>query len=418
MKVAVLGAGVSGLTAARVLQDKGYDVTLYEKESVVGGLATTRNINGYLYDPYGGHILSPKVKRVTDWVFSILSPDQWQYTERNAKIWFEGKFISYPFELSIAELDIEETVSCVRDFILARQGTEPDNFRDWIYWNFGKGISDYYMIPYNEKVWAYPLEKMETYWMAGKMPLPSKEEFIRAAIDRSYKEKNTAHASFYYPLHGVQTMVDAIDEGVPTRLETPVESIEFVNNKWIVNGERSFDAVISTIPLPVIGKTFSGLPVEIIDAINGLKFNSLNTVLFDCPCTDMTWLYIPSHEYRSHRIHYQSSVTPYACPDRDKHGCAQLEIIGERIEDPESLVQQKTLPEELGFRHAIASAFSEYAYVIHDLNYRRNTTAIRRYFDDAENFYLLGRWGSWNYNNMDLCMLDAMELIDHHFDGK
>lgn len=415
MKVAVLGAGVSGLTAARVLHDMGVEVALYEKEDVVGGLAVTRNVNGYLYDPYGGHILSPKIKKINDWVFSILPKDKWQYTERNAKIWFDGRLISYPFELSLSDLDIDDTIKCIRDYLKARQGSEPENFRDWIYWNFGKSISEYYMVPYNEKVWSYPLEDMETHWMRGKMPLPSDDELLRSVLDKEYRERNTAHSSFYYPIDGVQTMVDAIGEPLCVYLNTPIEAIEKNNKKWVINGTEAYDRVISTIPLPVIGKVMSKLPKEVQDAIGGLKFNSLNTVLFDCPNTDITWLYIPSHEYKSHRIHYQSSVTPHACPDQDKHGCAQLEIIGDRIDDPEALVGQKTLPEELGFRHAIASAFSEYAYVIHDRGYSRNTDIIKRFFENEDNFFILGRWGAWNYNNMDLCMQDAMNLIDEHF---
>ncbi len=413
MKIAVLGAGVSGLTASKVLHDNGYDVTLYEKTGTVGGLATTRNVNGYLYDPYGGHILGPKLKRVTDWVFSLLPEENWQYTERNAKIWFDGRIVSYPFELSLSELKMEDTISCLRDYIEAQHGQEPDNFKDWLYWNFGKSISDYYMVPYNEKVWAFPLEQMETHWMQGKMPLPSKEELIQSVIDNDYKETKTAHSSFYYPKHGIQTMVNAMNEGVATKLNTPIESIEKIDNRWIINGIDKYDVVISTIPLPVINRVVSGLPEEVKSAMSGLRFNSLNTVLFDCPLTDITWIYIPSHEYKSHRVHYQSSVTPYACPDQDKHGCAQLEIIGEKIDDPEALVYQKTLPEEFGFRHAIASAFSEYAYVIHDMNYRKNTETIKAYFDQIDDFFILGRWGTWNYNNMDLCMRDAMDLVEN-----
>ena len=64
---------------------------------------------------------------------------------------------------------------------------------------------------------------------------------------------------------------------------------------------------------------------------------------------------------------------------------------------------------------AIASGFSEYAYVIHDLDYRKNTRIIKEYFSELDSFYLLGRWGSWNYNNMDLCMRDAMELVENKF---
>ena len=99
MKVAILGAGVSGLSAGRMLKDKGHDVTIYEKNETIGGLARTRFTEGYLYDPHGGHIFNSKHKEIVDWVFSILPKENWQYTVRNAKIFFSGKYVSYPFEL-------------------------------------------------------------------------------------------------------------------------------------------------------------------------------------------------------------------------------------------------------------------------------------------------------------------------------
>ncbi|MCD6356796.1 MAG: FAD-dependent oxidoreductase, partial [Anaerolineaceae bacterium] len=39
MKIAIIGAGISGLTAAYDLQKSGYDVTIFERESRPGGLA-------------------------------------------------------------------------------------------------------------------------------------------------------------------------------------------------------------------------------------------------------------------------------------------------------------------------------------------------------------------------------------------
>ena len=101
MKIAVLGAGVSGLTAARLLTDQGFDVAVYEQNESIGGLARTRYTNGYLYDPYGGHIFNSKHKNIVDWIFSLYPQNLWQYTERNAKIYYQGQYISYPFELSL-----------------------------------------------------------------------------------------------------------------------------------------------------------------------------------------------------------------------------------------------------------------------------------------------------------------------------
>ena len=46
MRIAVVGAGVSGLTAAYALDQQGHDVTVYERESVPGGHVATVDVDG------------------------------------------------------------------------------------------------------------------------------------------------------------------------------------------------------------------------------------------------------------------------------------------------------------------------------------------------------------------------------------
>ena len=410
MKIAVLGAGISGLSAARLLKDRGCDVAVYEKNATIGGLARSRVTDGILYDPHGGHILNSKHPEVMDWAFSLYQKENWQFRERNAKIYFNGRYISYPFELSLCELDIDDAVECVHDFLLSQQGPRPDNYKDWLVWNFGQAICDYYMIPYNEKIWAYPLEKMETHWMEGKMPLPTKKDMIRSMLLKDPTERKMPHSTFYYPLHGgIQSFVDAIAAGLHIYRDAAVQRIEQYSGKWYVDGDGPYDSVISTIPLPVV-KNVMDLPAPVAEAIGDLKYNSLTTVLFECPETDITWLYVPSHAYRSHRVGYQSALTPYA-GNRPGGGCAALEIIGSRF-DVDGLEKRKNiLPEELGYAKTLDSEFTEYAYVIHDLHIRQDLVCIHEYFDSLPGFSLLGRWGRWNYNNMDMCIWDAMGLV-------
>ena len=415
MKTAILGAGVSGLTAARLIKEKGGEVTVFEKNGNVGGLARTRFTEGYLYDPHGGHIFNSKRPEVVDFVFSVLPKERWQYTARNAKIYMNGRFISYPFELSLCELDVDTAVECAYGFMSSCEGEESDNFRDWLTWNFGKGIAETYLIPYNEKIWAYPLEDMETKWMQGKMPLPTKRDILRSLYLKDPTERKMPHSTFYYPIEGgIQTFVDALAEGLDLRLGCDVKSIEKREGKWFINGEGGFDRIVSTIPLTLLPGAME-LPDKVKDHIGRLRYNSLTTVLFDCPETDITWLYIPSHDFRSHRIGYQSTLTPKAgcAPGR---GVGALEIIGDRFEVTPELAERKDiLPEELGFSRVIDSEFTQFAYVIHDKNYRESTGVIKDYFARDDSFFLLGRWGTWNYNNMDLCMADAMELVKENF---
>lgn len=411
MKVAVLGAGISGLSVARLLKDKGCDVTVYEKNASAGGLARSRVTDKILYDPHGGHIFNSKHPELMEWAFSLYPKENWQFTERNAKIYFNGRYISYPFELSLCELDTEDAVNCVHDFILSQQGERPSNYRDWLVWNFGQAICDYYMVPYNEKIWAYPLEQMETHWMEGKMPLPTKKEMIRSMLLKDPKERKMPHSTFYYPLHGgIQTFVNAMAQGLKLCCETTVKSIEEYDGRWYINGDGGYDRVICTIPLPCLPVAME-LPGKVENAIRDLKFNSLTTVLFTCPKTDISWLYVPSHEYRSHRVCYQSTMTPYTGCSPDG-GCAALEIIGPQFDVSGLEKQPNILPEELGYTETLDSEYTEYAYVIHDLNIRKNLACINEYFDGVPGFELLGRWGRWNYNNMDMCIWDAMGLAD------
>lgn len=416
MKVAVLGAGVSGITAARLLREKEIETVVYEKEKTPGGLARTRFTDGYLYDPFGGHIFNSKRKEIVDWVFSILPKERWQHTVRNAKIWFdEYGYISYPFELSLMELPADKAVDCAFGYVQAQQGPEPESFRDWLVWNFGEEIAGAYMLPYNRKIWAYPLEQMETGWMRGKMPLPTKKEMLRSITPVGYQERKTPHSTFYYPLKGgIQTMIDAIADGSDIHLSCPVERIECSGDRWLVNGEGLYDAVISTVQPQVLLDAMD-LPAPVDNAIRGLKFNHLNTVLFDCAATDITWCYIPEKKYKSHRVGFQSALTPYATPD-GTGGCAALEIIGDRVElDDRMLKDGSVIPEAFEAKHVIDSEFAEYAYVIHDLHYRKNTGAMRDYFSELSGFHILGRWGEWNYNNMDVCMGDAFDLVAREF---
>ena len=49
-KIVILGAGFAGLAAALDLLKKGYDVSIIDKESYVGGLCTTFQNKGFYFD--------------------------------------------------------------------------------------------------------------------------------------------------------------------------------------------------------------------------------------------------------------------------------------------------------------------------------------------------------------------------------
>lgn len=76
-KIAIIGAGVSGMSAAHFLKDR-YNVTVFEKEKTPGGLIKCCRINGSLFHTCGGHVFNSKHSDVLDWFWTKIKNSQKQ----------------------------------------------------------------------------------------------------------------------------------------------------------------------------------------------------------------------------------------------------------------------------------------------------------------------------------------------------
>ena len=77
-KVLVVGAGIGGLCTAIRLLNKGYDVTILEKENRVGGKVNIKIKNGARFDLTASVLMTPKI--YTD-IFSEVGKDYRDYFE-------------------------------------------------------------------------------------------------------------------------------------------------------------------------------------------------------------------------------------------------------------------------------------------------------------------------------------------------
>ncbi|MEM8712900.1 MAG: NAD(P)-binding protein, partial [Planctomycetota bacterium] len=102
MKIAILGAGVSGMALARFLEQGGVSrdsLHLFEAGPVAGGLCLSKTVDGFTYDVAGGHILFSKDKEAMQWMKDEAGGDDAFVTcDRNTKIRFEDRWVHYPFE--------------------------------------------------------------------------------------------------------------------------------------------------------------------------------------------------------------------------------------------------------------------------------------------------------------------------------
>src|SRR5918994_529715 len=179
-RLVIIGAGPTGLGAAHRLRERGYDdVVVLEANDYVGGLATSFTDDaGFTYD-IGGHVMFSHYDYY-DRVVDGLMGDDYTELEREAWVWMQDRFIPYPFQNNIKDLEPATVVECLMGLIEA-QKTEwpaPANFAQWMEQVFGAGITKHFMEPYNFKVWATPAEQMNFVWIGERVSVVDVEAVL------------------------------------------------------------------------------------------------------------------------------------------------------------------------------------------------------------------------------------------------
>jgi len=201
--IVILGAGPTGLGAAYRLAELGHhDWEIFERADNVGGLASSyRDAHGFIWD-HGGHVMFSHYAYFDDLVEKMLQDDYDQHM-REAWVWIHGRFVPYPFQNNIHRLPPDVFVECFMGIIDAQKAVLPtENFAQWIAAIFGAGIGRHFMEPYNFKVWAHPLEMMDTRWQGDRVPVVDPRRILENLVgdrdDVSWGPNNT----FKFPLLG------------------------------------------------------------------------------------------------------------------------------------------------------------------------------------------------------------------------
>ena len=100
MKYAIIGAGMSGLAIANILQDNGNEVAVFEKDSQPGGMIKCDRVNGSLFRRTGGHVFNTKRQDVMYWFWKHFDKDkEFTKADRHSSVVMEGMDnIPYPIE--------------------------------------------------------------------------------------------------------------------------------------------------------------------------------------------------------------------------------------------------------------------------------------------------------------------------------
>ena len=413
-QIAVIGSGVSGLSAARMLQALG-NVTVFEAADKAGGLVKCDRVNDNLFHKVGGHVFNSRRKDVLDWFWGQFDRDnEFLKARRNAKILMGGNVIGYPLENYLFQLP-SETVSSILNDMLALKDTnkrpeEYPNFEEFLRGNFGNTLYELYFRPYNTKIWNTDLSAVPLEWLEGKLPMPNLKQMLMSNIVRE-EEGDMVHATFFYAReNGSQFIVDRLAQGLNIRLSTPVTTIEETENGLLLNGTDTFDTVVFCGDVRKLGSYYTNASETLkadLEAVQNLRSNGTSNLFCECDPTDVSWLYLPGPEIQAHRIIYTGTFSPTNNRGSERLTCV-VEFSGKH--SYEFMVEQvKVLPGNL---KPISFNYEPNSYVVQDPQTRSRIKAIKA--ETAEKgLYLLGRFAEWEYYNMDKAIEAAMEVTEH-----
>lgn len=412
VKYLVIGAGISGLTFANFLEDKDY--LIVEKDSRVGGYCKT-TINGeYVWD-YAGHFYHFKTEEMKQLFQDLMKDEEIVNQVKDTKIYYKGKYINYPFQTNIHQLEKDEFIDCLYDLFNKTEKDEYDNFLDMLYGKFGKSIVEKFLKPYNEKLYACDLNKLDKNAMGRFFPYAEIKQIINNMKENS---NNSYNNTFLYPKKGAERFIQKLYERLDqskVKLETSVKEIDIANKIAYTdkNEKINYKYLINTAPM---NKLMEILNRESDKALNSeMSYNKVlvfNLGFEKASKNKEHWIYLPEKQYNFYRIGFYNNIL------EEEKASMYIEIGFDKNAKIDVDEQLKLTLENLKKIDVISEDNKLVAYetIIMDPAYvhieEETSKKIKAHVEElnSNQIYSIGRYGAWTYCSMEDAMIDAKEL--------
>ena len=431
--VTIVGAGVAGLTIGYQLAGQGFQVTIVERNPVVGGLGRTFHYGDFHFD-VGPHRFHTENPRVAAFIRDILQEEAIEIPRKSGARMF-GRFHEWPLRPSILlAMPIRLMFSGARD-LLFREHLAGESFEADVVNKYGRTLFDIFFEPYTRKFLFYSAAELHRDWARAGVN--------RAVIDKRAQAdslwgllKTTlmpkpVETMFLYPPTGVGRFSDLLADGIRRSggriiLGRDVTGVEATGRRITAvrtGGERiPCDNMVWTAPLTTLNE-FLGLTNVDLEYLSTIFYNF---EIGKPPRLDYQWTYFGGDEIFS-RVTAPEAFLPSTVPAGKSGLCVEVTCRqgDERWQAPDRLTE--TIVQDLVRTGMIASATDieqvhiervPFTYPIYKLNYlqelQRNLRELARY----SNLLLAGRCGRFWYNNMDHSIGQGLTMADKVLRGE
>lgn len=403
----IIGAGVSGISYANFTKN---NYLILEKESEPGGYCRTIKRNGFVWD-YSGHFFHFQSPNLEEYVCENIDKKTLLKVEKHTQIYYKGKYIDFPFQKNIHQLDKEELLDCLYD-LYAVKSRDYTNFKGMVYANFGKSIAEKFLIPYNEKLYACNLDLLDMDAMGRFFPKADKEDIIlnfRSQNNSSYNSK------FIYPQGGAMEYISSLLANINVNklsLNEEVQRID-IEKKEVTTNQRviEYERLISTMPLPILldkcNLTYSS---DVFSCNKVLVFN----LGFDLKGNDRvnSWLYVPDKEFIFYRVGFYDNIM------NTNQMSLYVEIgfaVSQSIPNI-GILLIRVLDDLRRIGIVTTQKLIDYEVILMNPAYvhinRKGVEAVKKYKNilSKRNIYSIGRYGSWTYCSIEDNIREALDL--------
>ena len=426
-KIVIIGAGLTGISAAYHLEKKGYNnYKIFEKEPTIGGLCRSVQQDGFTFD-YTGHLLHVNDPYFQELIHKTVGFEHLATIERRSFIYSHGQYTRYPFQINLHGLPDDVIVECIEGFVNGRtQRKRVVSFYDWVMRYFGPGLGNHFFFPFERKKMAYDLKKLTHTWTGRFVPSTSLQEMIRGAIRDQQDSSIGYNSQFFYPKKGgIQFWIDKLAAQLQNPIHTScqVDAID-TRSKEVVfsNGHvEPYDQLINTMPLDIfLQKLIEKPALSVAKAARKLACNSVvnfNLGIARQDLTDKHWIYFPEQEFPFYRMGFYHNFSAELVPP----GCSSL--YGEfSYYQMNATRQQQLLQKSLQATKKLLKLSNDeiitqkimhisHAYVIYDFWREKNIDALHTTLN-KESIYSIGRYGQWKYSSMQESVLDGKKITD------
>ncbi|MFU8806694.1 MAG: protoporphyrinogen/coproporphyrinogen oxidase [Bradymonadaceae bacterium] len=407
----IIGAGMSGLAFANFID--GEDYLVIEKDDEIGGWCKTIKQDGFVWD-YSGHFFHFKHPDVEQYLRNRMPDDEVSTVARISKIIFEGTWIDFPFQKNIHQLPKERFIDCLYDLVFrdeAPESFDARSFKGMLYEKFGRSISEFFLVPYNEKLYACDLEELDRDAMGRFFPYAEVEDIVR---NMRRPDNSSYNATFTYPRNGAIMYVNALKSEVPDErvlLGQRIRRLD-LDKKVAVTDEGleiEFEYLISSAPFDRLMKmTDLAYDPDVFTYNKVLCFN----LGFDKKGPrGVHWVYFPERDYVFYRVGFYDNIL-----DGERMSL-YVEIGYAADAEPDVEAMRARVLADLRSAGIIEDhELVSHHDVILDPAYVHITKASREAFDELTSIlsmrgiHSIGRYGGWTYCSIEDNIIEARAL--------